>query len=303
MDGLRIWERARSASSEIESEVAWWRGRAPTFFWRYTTLPFRLWPVLVVAVLGLALASVPWALAMDPAAKAIIPWMVASAAALLTCATTVLVASFALVQVLHGLIGIEFFSGVRLTAHELGRIVQRSSTLVGRVSVAVVLTAPASMALAESSTSRITMAQPKVVGAIGLGLAVVVLSAALVLWTCLAVWALLATIPRLSRLAIAVGAPTTFTAMMPGLAQSVMRHVLPQWLPGETAGYTAQQLADELVRNTPMPGGLSVALVTAFTLAIYLGLSNRGPQRPCGEVCTRVASCSDPPTAPESPGP
>lgn len=286
-----------------DQEVAWWSDSSRHFITKYMTLPFRLWPIGVAATFTLIFFSFPWTLIEAEGSEVILPVVVAVVTAFLTCASIVLSGSVLAAILLHPFIGIGFWEGNVATGREIGAILSKTSSLMGRVAAAVLLTCPAAILLTADSSAAFTMTQVKQMGAIQLGLGIFMLSLVSIRWASEALWSLMFTVPQYSRFLLATLIPSGFVGFASTQFDDLTEFGMTQLLPSKFSGYTASEVANGIDGSVPDTNPWILMAMAMVIIAIPLArktiaLPPEAPSSPSRP--TRGSSSHEPETLPRS---
>ena len=267
------------------------------------TLPFRLWPIGVAATFALIFFSFPWTLIEAEESEVILPVLVAVVSAFLTCASIVLSGSILAALVLHPFIGIGFWEGNVATGRELGALLSKTSSLIGRVAAAVLLTCPAAILLAADSSEAFTMTQVKQMGAIQLGLGILMISITSIRWAAEALWSLMFTVPQYSRFLLATLIPSGLVACVSTQFDDLTEFGMTQLLPSKISGYTASEVANGIDGSVPDANpwilmAMAIAIIAIPLARKTIALPSGTPSSPSRPP--RGSSSYEPETLPRS---
>lgn len=263
-------ERRRQVRYEAARQVLDVRIR---LFLGCLTLPLRLAPLGIAALLVIAFSAVPWNMTTGRQGEAFGPWLIALVGGMLTAAVAVLSVSFLAAQAVHALTGVPYLEGVFSTTREFVRVIRDTSHMVGMVGAFMLILAPIAVIGASGSgpsNPRGELPDATKAATVSLIVAVFVLSCALVVWSARAVWTMSERVHPPDRFVIAVLIPTSVTWFGPDIVRATLSRALPAWLPDGLSGYSAERLADEQIANTPSPDSAVVAGLSAIAVMIYL---------------------------------
>lgn len=255
----------------LATERAWWAHRSPGMLMRYCLLPFRLYPLLLIAVFGFVTLSVPWSLARQEQGQLVLPVMSALAGTLLTCSCAVLLVSFASVSVIHGLVGVRFVTSAQGLARELAAVVLSVAAIAGRTAALVLLTAPVAITLSLSSTPRAVQgsdSQIRILASTQVGLVVLVVSVASIHLAARTLHRLCADMPPATRNVVSVSIPAITLGFVLSRFEAIAETALALSLPAEVGPWAREAFIQEFMTSAPQPHPTTCAVLTIVALGV-----------------------------------